>query len=137
MLKDKASTVTLLGIAAAITVFVLVSVDSEGTPRSAQAIFHFAEIDEVMTSYGGDANVQFVEIEMLFEGQNITTNTVLGAFDASGNHLSDVLVVPGNVTTGANRPWLMGTTQFQTASGLIGIVDVLSYLAVFNQTCGP
>ncbi|MEE8347055.1 MAG: hypothetical protein V3S20_06890 [Dehalococcoidia bacterium] len=83
-----------------------------------QAAFHISEIDEVMTSYGGDTNVQFVEIEMLLAGQNITTNSVLGAFDASGNYLSDVLVVPGDVVSGANRRWLMATTQFQTVSGL-------------------
>ena len=83
-----------------------------------QANFTRAAIDEVMTSYGGDANVQFVEIEMLARGQNVTTDTVLGAFDASGNYLSDLLVVPGDVASGENRPWLMGTTQFQTVSGL-------------------
>lgn len=98
-------------------VFSALVVSDLNAPPS-QAIFHFAEIDEVMTSYGGDASVQFVEIEMLALGQNITTNTVLGAFDASGNHLSNVLVVPGDVASGANRPWLMGTTQFQTVSGL-------------------
>ena len=88
----------------------------QATP--AGAAFHFAAIDEVMTSYGGDASVQFVEIEMLFIGQNITTNSVLGAFDAGGSYLGDVLVVPSNVTSGASRPWLMATTQFQTVSGL-------------------
>ena len=85
---------------------------------SSHAAVHLSEIDEVMTSYGGDANVQFDEIEMLFAGQNITTNSVLGAFDASGNHLGDVLIVPSDVVSGANRRWLMGTTQFQTVSGL-------------------
>ncbi len=83
-----------------------------------QADFERASIDEVMTSYGGDANVQFVEIKMEAIGQNVTTDTVLGAFDASGNYLSDLLVVPGDVASGENRPWLMGTTQFQTVSGL-------------------
>ncbi len=29
-------------------------------PGTAAALFHFAEIDEIMTSYGGDPNVQFV-----------------------------------------------------------------------------
>ncbi len=34
-------------------------------PKGAPAAFHFSVIDEIMTSYGGDPNVQFVEIRML------------------------------------------------------------------------
>ena len=34
-------------------------------PRPAHAIFHVMVIDEVMTNYGGDPNVQFVEYKML------------------------------------------------------------------------
>jgi len=83
------------------------------------AVFHFAVIDEVMTSYGGDANVQFVEIRMLTSGQNLVMNSVLGAFDSSGTYLGDVLIVPGNVTSsGAGVRWIMGTSAFATASGL-------------------
>jgi len=97
-------------------------VASQMNAPPSQAAFHFAEIDEVMTSYGGNANVQFVEIKMLSAGQNFVTNSVLGAFDASGNFIGDVLIVPGDVTSGANRSWLMGTTtgptNFQTESGL-------------------
>ena len=88
------------------------------TPHS-QAVFHFAVIDEVMTSYGGDANVQFVEIRMLTSGQNLVMNSVLGAFDASGSYLGDVLIVPGNVaSSGVGVRWIMGTSAFATASGL-------------------
>jgi hypothetical protein len=84
-----------------------------------QAVFHFAVIDEVMTSYGGDANVQFVEIRMLSSGQNLVMNSVLGAFDASGSYLGDVLIVPGNVaSSGVGVRWIMGTSAFATASGL-------------------
>ena len=87
-------------------------------PRS-QALFHFAVIDEVMTSYGGDANVQFVEIRMLAGSQNMVMNSVLGAFDSTGSYLGDVLIVPGNVVnSGAGVRWIMGTSAFATASGL-------------------
>jgi len=76
-------------------------------------------IDEVMTSYGGDPNVQFVEISMLAIGQNSVANSVLGVFDASGNFVQDVLVVPSNVpNAGAGVRWIMGTSAFQTLSGL-------------------
>src|SRR5215468_728467 len=35
------------------------------TAERAPALFHAAVIDEVMTSYGGDANVQFIEVRTL------------------------------------------------------------------------
>ena len=72
-----------------------------------------------MTSYGGDPNVQFVEIDMLSPGQNLVTNSVLGAFDTSGSYIGDVFVVPADVpNAGSGVRWIMGTSQFQTASGL-------------------
>ena len=86
--------------------------------RSANAAFHFAVIDEVMTSYGGDANVQFVEIRMLNTFQTVVANTVLAAFDASGAYTGDVLIVPSSLTSNSELRWLMGTTQFQAASGV-------------------
>ena len=86
--------------------------------RSANAAFHLAVIDEVLTSYNGDANVQFVEIRMLNTSQTVVGNTVLAAFDASGSYTADVLVVPNSLTPNAELRWLMGTTQFQTASGV-------------------
>lgn len=87
-------------------------------PRPSQAAFHFAVIDEVLTSYGGDANVQFVEIRMLSTSQTAVADSVLAAFDTSGNYIDDVLVVPSNLTFNTEVRWLMGTTQFQTASGV-------------------
>ncbi len=88
-------------------------------PSGASAVFHVAVINEVMTSYNGSPNVQFVEIKMLGSFQNLVTNTVLGAFDASGAYLGDVLIVPGNVANhGRDVTWLMGTTMFQQVSGL-------------------
>ena len=88
--------------------------------QPAQALFHLAVIDEVMTSYGGNANSQFVEIRMLAVGQNLVQNSVLGAFDATGAYIGDVLVVPGNVpNSGIGVRWIMGTAQFQTDSGIV------------------
>ncbi|MCH6561440.1 MAG: hypothetical protein IH800_03330 [Myxococcales bacterium] len=88
-------------------------------PQRARALFHFAVIDEIMTSYGGDPNVQFVEIRMLAISQRFVAGTVLGAFGPSGSHLGNVLVVPGSVLRSGNGVrWLMGTAQFQAVSGL-------------------
>jgi hypothetical protein len=88
-------------------------------PRPAAALFHISIIDEVMASYDGDADVQFVEIEVLSGGQGFVRNTVLAVFDANGVYQEDLLILPSNLPIadlGTN--WLMGTTAFETASGL-------------------
>ena len=86
---------------------------------SAQAVFHVSDIDEVLTSYGGDPNVQFVEMRMLAPFQNGVANSVFAAFDSTGTYVGDILVVPGNVANGnTDDRWLIGTSAFQTATGL-------------------
>ena len=89
------------------------------TPRPAHAVFHLMFIEEVMTSYGGDPNVQFVECEQFTVAQNFVTDTVLGAFDATGSYLGDVLVLPNDLigVTGAGVRWIMGTQAFATLAG--------------------
>jgi hypothetical protein len=66
----------------------------------ARASFHFARINQVVTSIGGDATIQFVEIVMIAGGQNLVEDTVLTAFDIDGQYIQDVLVVPSNVADG-------------------------------------
>jgi len=85
----------------------------------ANALFHLAVIDEVMTSYGGDPNVQFIEIRMLAGSQQFVQNSVLAAFDNTGAYINDILVVPSDVTNqGTNVRWIVGTAGFVTASSL-------------------
>jgi hypothetical protein len=105
-------------MARGVSVLLLATLLALSVPRATNALFHFAVIDEVMTSYGGDTGVQFVEIRMLAASQNFVMNSVLGAFDANGSYIGDVLIVPGNVLSGTNRRWIMATAAFQTASGL-------------------
>jgi hypothetical protein len=88
-----------------------------GAPRPAQALFHVAVIDEFVSSYGGDPNAQFVEIRMLIGAQNFVANSLLVAFDASGNFLGTVYTVPTNVNQGAGLPWIMATQEFVDATG--------------------
>lgn len=90
-------------------------------PGRAPAVFHLAVIDEVMTSYDGDANVQFIEMRMLASLQNIVANSVFAAFDSEGGYIADILVVPTNSlgNSGDGVRWLIGTSAFQTASGVI------------------
>jgi hypothetical protein len=89
------------------------------TPKQSDALFHLSVIDEVVTSYGGDPDVQFVEIAMETGSQNFVQNSILGAFDVDGDYLGDVLVVPSNVPNSGNGVrWLMATSEFQTLTGL-------------------
>lgn len=87
-------------------------------PHVGEASFHKANIAEIMTSYAGDANVQFVEIVMNSAGENFVAGTTLSAFDSSGGFTAAVLTVPGDVQSGAGRRWLMATAAFEAASGL-------------------
>ena len=88
-------------------------------PTPAGALFHIAHIDEVMTSYAGDPDAQFVEIRMDGPSQNFVTNSVIAAFDTAGAYVGDVLVVPGDVPNGgAGLRWIAATSAFEIASGL-------------------
>jgi hypothetical protein len=102
---------TIAAVVAALTLLSFV--------RSAGAVYHLVLIDEVMTSYSGDATVQFVELRMLASLQNLVAHAIFAAFDADGSYIGDILEVPSNVAT-ANPDvrWIIGTSQFQTVSGL-------------------
>ena len=96
--------------------------------QPAVAVVHIAEIHEVMSGFDGDPSVQYVEINMRAAGQNFTGNSKLSAFDASGNFIDGdsgtigdqpLLTMNGNVANaGDGVRWLMGTTAFETASGI-------------------
>lgn len=89
-----------------------------GWPGRAQALFHEAVIDEILASWDGDPQQQFVEVRMLFAAQNLVTNSVLAAFDESGAYLGDVLVLPNDVPNGnAGGTWTMATEEFQARHG--------------------
>ena len=94
----------------------------------ASAIVHLAEIHEVMAGFDGDADVQYVEVNMRLGGQNITINSTLAVFDASGTFIDGdagtvgdqpLVTFPGNVpNAGDGVRWIVGTTEFETASGI-------------------
>ena len=87
-------------------------------PHPASATFHFMSISEIGAGFGGDLDVQFVELRLEAGGQTNLPNTRLTAFDAAGNAtelvLSDHAVANG--TNGANI--LYATTAFATATGV-------------------
>jgi hypothetical protein len=84
------------------------------SPSPSHALFHISVIDEVLASIDGDETQQFVEIEMLFDAQNLVSNSVLAAFDEEGVYIEDILVVPADVPNGQNGDrWTMATAAFQ------------------------
>ena len=85
-------------------------------PARSHALFHISVIDEVLASLDGDADQQFVEVRMLFGAQNLVSNAVIAAFDASGDYVEDILVIPEDVPNGVNGArWIAATSAFQTA----------------------
>lgn len=88
-------------------------------PVRAQALFHLAVIDEILASYEGNPQVQFVEVRMELALQRFVRNSVLGVFDADGNYLGDLLVLPNDVPRdGADVRWILGTEALVERSGL-------------------
>jgi len=85
---------------------------------SAHATFHFMSISEIGAGFGGDPNVQFVELRLDGGGQTNLASTRLTAFDADGNAtqlvLSDHPV--SNGASGANV--LYATDAFTAATGV-------------------
>lgn len=97
----------------------MLAVFAVGRSERAEALFHFAVIDEVMFGYDGDADIQYVEIRMLSSGQNITTNSRLSAWNADGSFFGVLLTVPGNAPNAStNGRWMMATPQFAAAAGI-------------------
>lgn len=83
------------------------------------AAFHAVVFDEVVTSYGGDPDVQFIEMRMTFPFQNLTTHSIFAAFDDTGTYIGDILEVPSDLPNQGNGVrWLVGTSEFQTTSAL-------------------
>lgn len=107
-----------LSLLSAFTLLIM-SVSPLRAPPPALAAHHLAEISEVMVGFNGNPNVQYVEINQRAFGQNVVANTRLSAFDAAGNFIGVVLLVPGNVpNSGDGRRWIIGTTAFEAAAGI-------------------
>lgn len=92
------------------------------------AAVHLAEIHEVMSGFNGNPSVQYIEVNMRSIGQNVTNQAKLSAFTSSGAFIDGntsmmgnqpLATMSGNVTnSGDGVRWLIGTTQFETASGI-------------------
>jgi len=88
-------------------------------PIPARATFHLASISEVMSGFGGDPNIQYVELRMDTGGQQFVSGARLVVFDAAGVRTDLVASTPSNVPFGVSqRKILYATTAFQAATGL-------------------
>lgn len=84
----------------------------------ALAAHHFAEISEVMFGLDGDPDIQYVEVNMQSAGQNIVIHSRLTLFNSDRTFNAALIAdMPANVLSGANRKWIMGTTELETAVG--------------------
>jgi cysteine-rich repeat protein len=96
----------------------IASIATTAAPPAAQATFHLAHIQRVMTGLDGSTNFQFVEIQMEQAGQNLTDGSRLIAFNADGSFSHVVLELDKNVLSGANRSFLMASAAFEAETGL-------------------
>ena len=81
-----------------------------------------------MVGFNGDPDVQFIEINMRLGAQNITVGSKLASFDSTGTFIDadpgtagdqPLITFPNNVpNSGAEIRWIVGTTEFETASGI-------------------
>ncbi len=93
------------------------------------AIVHLAETHEVMAGFDGDTDVQYVEINQRAFLQNITTDSKLSVFDATGTFIDADTVTAGDqplltvptfvANTGDGVRWLMGTQAFKDLPGVV------------------
>ncbi len=114
-------------------VFVVIGLAMTLRPAGpASAIVHLAEVHEIMVGAtvgdGHDADVQYIEINMLLGAQNITIGATLASFDSTGTFIDadpgtvgdqPLITFPANVpNSGAEIRWIVGTAEFETHSGI-------------------
>jgi len=118
-------------IAAALALLLAVLV-----PVSGRAVYHFANIDEIMSGMGGDPTAQYVEIRMLFAGQGSVAHSRLTAFSCDGSTHTVLLEVPDNVCPAStDGRWTMGTTSWATATGVTPDF-IFPASSAFDNACG-
>jgi hypothetical protein len=101
--------------------------------------FAMARISEVWVNATGTTGAEYVEIEMLADGQTDVSGTRLSVFNCTGS--SVVSVFPTGI--GSNVPhggtgvrWSMGTAEFQTATGVTPDFIYPSATLKFYASCG-
>src|SRR5215510_14263277 len=93
------------------------------TASPASALFQLAHISEVMSGIGGNPALQYVEITVEGDSQNLVSNTRLTAFDCDGSGATVLALLPTDLPSAATsgRSWLMASPDdatFFAASGM-------------------
>jgi hypothetical protein len=106
-------------------------------PVTAGASFHVSRLSEVMSGAGGNPDVQYVEIEMMFVVQNTVRNSRLTAFNCDGTQHAVLLVVPSNVPHDGNGVhWIMASPDDGTFFAASGIHPDFTFSPGIEKTCG-
>jgi hypothetical protein len=86
---------------------------------SAQAAFHFMQIEQVIGGVEGDTTQQAIQLRMRFGGQNVVGQSRLRVFDATGANPVLVVDMTTNLTNGnAGDRVLIATTNFAAAQNV-------------------
>ena len=105
-------------------------------PVPGQAVYHFANIDEIMSGLSGDPNAQYVEIRMLSVGQGDVAHSRLTAFSCNGSTHTILLEVPNNVCpANMNGRWTMGTASWAATTGVTPDF-IFTASPAFGNACG-
>ena len=105
-------------LVAALVVAIAVLLLQARESQPALAVHHIADINEVMSGFNGDPNVQYVRISRLALYQGEVANTRLTAFKPDGT-LAGVLLDPLGSDVGyLVGNWIMGTAAFEAAAGI-------------------
>jgi len=96
-----------------VSTIVLAVVFAISAQRSAEAINHDMQIEQVIGGVNGDKTAQAIQLRMQSAGQNIImSGVVMRAFDAAGNNPVLLIDFPANVVSGAGRRILSCTSSF-------------------------
>ena len=105
-------------------------------PVPGHAVYHFANIDEIMSGLSGDPNAQYVEIRMLSVGQGDVAHSRLTAFSCNGSTHTILLEVPNNVCpANMNGRWTMGTASWAATTGVTPDF-IFTASPAFGNACG-
>jgi len=82
------------------------------TAPPAEANFHLMRIYGVMAGTGGSTNIQYVELRMTADSQNVVDPHQICFYDST-DMLTGVFNFPGDALIDTNHSILIGTTQFR------------------------
>ncbi len=120
------------------TVALLGSVLGLLAARPASALFHLAHISEVMSGVGGNPNLQYVEISVDNNSQDLVANTRLTAFNCTGM-VATVLTalatdLPDPLT--ADHSWILASPDDATFFAATGVHPDYTFSPGLLSGCG-